>query len=116
MLRQQVDGLSAELAKATAGQGALTAQIRVLDEEKQILREKLLSVARNDESYRQQIEQLTRRNENLMSQLNLTREQRVRLRNAVIGAIDDEDRRFTPLRNISLTIYSPKTPKARYFA
>ena len=74
----------------------MAAQLRALEEEKQALRDKLFSVARNDESYRQQIEQLTRRNENLMSQLNLTREQRVRLRNAVIGAIDGEDRRFTP--------------------
>ncbi len=71
-------------------------QVRSLEADNQALRNKLLAIGQNEDKHRRQVEELLRRNENLLSQVSLTKQQRMRLRNAVIGVIDDDDRRASP--------------------
>ena len=94
LLRDETDSLKSELAQRTSNEQFLADQIQDVEADNLTLRGKLMNVRNSEDDYRRQIEGLVRKNETLLSQLSLTKEQRIRLRNAIIGTIDDHDQRL----------------------
>jgi chromosome segregation ATPase len=94
LLRNETDGLKSELAQRASNEQLLADQIQELEADNLNLRGKLMNVRNSEDDFRRRIEGLVRKNDTLLSQLSLTKEQRIRLRNAIIGTIDDHDQRL----------------------
>ena len=96
-LQQEAERLQSQIAQIAGQEQMLKSRLSNLENENYRLGEELSSSKQKEQEYNRQISLLSQDNNRLIDQIESTQRMRIRLRNDIIGVIDQNDR--APSRN-----------------